>query len=572
MKIFKHFFSAISVIILISNQIQAQDIEKANESLNKIGEVVFSFQKTDIRSTDIWRRLSIDKVDENGRVYAYANKQEFDWFITQNIPWSYELHSSEIPCDFKMWDGQTKNDTKEWDSYPVYSAYESLMYGFAANFPAICIIDTIGILSSGRKLISLIISDNVNIAEDEPQFLYTSSIHGDELTGYVLLLRFADYILNNYGVDERTTNLINNTVIHINPLANPDGTFRGGNNTVALAIRYNNSFVDLNRNYKDFVEGDHPDNNNWQAETNAFMAYASKYNFVMSANFHGGIELANFPWDCKYDLTADNDWWFMVSQEYADTAKKNANYDGYFTGTGDGVYPGVTNGAGWYQVFGGRQDYMNYYHHCREITLEISNTKKPSASQMPYFWTANFPSLVNYWEEVLYGFRGIITDSITGTPLKAKVSIENHDIDNSFVYSSLPIGNYHRMIKAGTYTLVIEADGYCPKYIVNQTISDKQSVRIDVQLAPCSVDIREFSTSKISISPNPVSSKVVVHANEIIEPSQIRIFSMDGKLLNCNANYSNSNFEIDVENLAKGVYILQIHQKYGVENLKFMKE
>lgn len=572
MKTLRFFFLLVLISFSVFNTVSAQDIVKANETLNKIGEVVISFHKTDIHSVDVWKKLSIDKVDVNGRVYAYANQQEFEWFIAQNIPWRNELHSSEIPGDYKMWDGQTKNGTKVWDSYPVYTAYETLMYDFAENFPTICKIDTIGILSSGRKLISLIISDNVNVAEDEPRFIYSSSIHGDELTGYVLLLRFADYILNNYGIDERTTNLINNTVIHINPLANPDGTFRGGNSTVALAIRYNGSFVDLNRNYKDFVQGDHPDNNNWQAETEAFMAYASKYDFVMSANFHGGIELANFPWDCKYDLTADDDWWFMVSQEYADTAKKNANYDGYFTGTGDGVYPGVTNGAGWYQVFGDRQDYMNYYHNCREVTLEISNTKKPSASQMPYYWTANFPSLVNYWNEVLYGFRGVITDSITGNPIKAKVSIENHDMDNSFVYSSLPIGNYHRMIKAGTYTLVFEADGYCPKRITNQTIADKQSVRIDVQLASCTVGIEENSTSKTSISPNPASTKLFIKSNELNQASQLRVVSLDGRIISCDVNFSNSVAEIKVENLTKGVYILKIQKTSGIENFKFIKE
>ena len=33
------------------------------------------------------------------------------------------------------------------------------------------------------------ISDNVGKKENEPSFLYTSSMHGDELAGYVLMLR-----------------------------------------------------------------------------------------------------------------------------------------------------------------------------------------------------------------------------------------------------------------------------------------------------------------------------------------------------------------------------------------------
>ncbi len=562
----------IALYLISATSLSAQNINKARETLNRLGEVVISFQKSDITSTEVWKNLSIDKVDEQGRVYAYANSKEFEWFINQHIPWKNELHSSEISDDCKMWDGQLKNGTKVWDSYPIYSAYETMMIEFATNFPSICKLDTIGILPSGRTLLSLIISDNVNVSEDEPRFLYTSSIHGDELTGYVLLLRFADYILNNYGTDARITNLVNSTVIHINPLANPDGTFRGGNSTVALAIRYNGNFIDLNRNYKDYIEGDHPDNKDWQPETVDYMEYASKYDFVMSANFHGGIEIANFPWDCKYDLAADDNWWFMVSQEYADSAKKYSNFDGYFTGTGDGIYPGVTNGAGWYQVFGGRQDYMNYYHNCREITLEISNTKKPNASQMPYYWAANFPSLMNYWSEVLYGFRGIVTDSITGIPLKAKVNIEDHDMDNSFVYSSLPIGNYHRMIKAGTYTLVFEAEGYCPKRITNKSISDKQMVRIDVELVPCISSIEKHKDKKSSISPNPAIDKLTITSSETNLPTSIEIYSMEGRKVYSNSSVFTSENEINIQNLVKGFYTLLLKNKKGVEIFKFTKE
>ena len=48
------------------------------------------------------------------------------------------------------------------------------------------------------------------------------------------MLHLIDYLLTNYGTDTRVTNMINNMVIWINPLANPDGTYHGGNNTVMV--------------------------------------------------------------------------------------------------------------------------------------------------------------------------------------------------------------------------------------------------------------------------------------------------------------------------------------------------
>ena len=107
-----------------------------------------------------------------------------------------------------------------------------MMQAFADSFPEICKLHSIGTLSSGRELLIVQISDNVGIKENEPSFLYTSSMHGDELAGYILSLRLIDYILNNYNNQNRITNIVNEIDLWINPLANPDGAYAGGNQNV----------------------------------------------------------------------------------------------------------------------------------------------------------------------------------------------------------------------------------------------------------------------------------------------------------------------------------------------------
>ena len=119
--------------------------------------------------------------------------------------------------------------------------------------------------------------------EAEPQVLYTSSMHGDETTGYVLLLRLIDYFTSHYGTDAEVTDMINGMEIWINPAANPDGTYHGGNNTVFGATRSNGNGIDLNRNYPDPQYGDHPDGNAWQPETILFMQFDS---FLRKTNIH----------------------------------------------------------------------------------------------------------------------------------------------------------------------------------------------------------------------------------------------------------------------------------------------
>lgn len=271
--------------------------------------------------------------------------------------------------------------------------------------------------------------------------------------------------------------MVNEIDLWINPLANPDGTYYGGNNSVNGARRYNANNVDLNRNYHDPADGPHPDGNPWQPETLAFMDFAEERSFVMSANFHGGAEVMNYPWDTWSKLTADNAWWVMVCREYADTVHANAPF-GYL----DEYQNGITNGYAWYSINGGRQDYMNYFHQCREVTAEISSTKLPPASQMLNFWEYNYHSLLNYVEQATYGVRGIVSDSLTGEPLKAMVSITGYDKDSSMVFTSLPIGNYHRLLKAGSYNLTFSAVGYQTKTIQNVMVSDKSTLRLDVEL------------------------------------------------------------------------------------------
>ncbi|MBE0640778.1 MAG: hypothetical protein IH599_02000, partial [Bacteroidales bacterium] len=184
-----------------------------------------------------------------------------------------------------------------WDFYPTYSAYESYMTGFAQQYPTLCRWVAFDTLASGRRLMALVISDNVDSLEAEPRFLYTSSMHGDELVGYILMLRLADYLLKNYGTDSLVTRLVDDLEIWINPLANPDGTYRSGKHTVSGSWRYNANAVDINRNFPDPQDGPHPDGNAWQAETMAFMALANTQKFNMSANIHGGAEVCNYPWD-----------------------------------------------------------------------------------------------------------------------------------------------------------------------------------------------------------------------------------------------------------------------------------
>jgi hypothetical protein len=551
-------FFLLANVFLFLPTLSAQSIvnqhDRALQELNRRNEVYFSFQHTDhAQLSALTRKFSIDKVQGN-TVFAYASKKEFADFLA--LGYSYEVltaPSELVPVQMTS----NPRQVLAWDSYPTYPAYETLMLQFSTEHPDICKLITIATLASGRKILALRITDNVNIEENEPEFLYTSSIHGDETTGYILMLHLADYLLNGYGTDARITTLINNFDIVICPLTNPDGTYHGGNNTVNGATRYNANSVDINRNFADPQDGPHPDGNDWQPETVAFMNFAEQNTFTMAANFHGGTEVVNYPWDTWPKLSADDAWWVYVSREYADTVHLNSpsNYMNQYNN-------GITNGYQWYEVAGGRQDYMNYFHYCRESTIEISDVKLIPASQLIDHWNYNYRSLLNYIEQSGYGLHGLVTDSLSGDPLYAKIYISGFDKDSSQVYTDPQVGDYHRLLKGGTYNVTYSAAGYISKTLPVQTF-DKQTTLLNVKLLKSTLSADNdnsgyVSMDKIRIYPNPVSGGTAIV--ESIDPIQSLIVKdITGRIVSTST--PSANRQIIECNWPSGIYLVQLEIK-----------
>jgi len=447
-------------------------------------EVYFKFHfSSKPELNELSRMISIDNV-KGDTAYAYANEKQFNNFLKTGN----EIKILTAPG--KLIIPQMSDDPQsvlDWDVYPTYDAYVTMMSQFAADHPDICKLVDAGTTVQGRHILFVKISDNVNVREAEPQFMYSSSMHGDETTGYVLMLRLIDTLLSSYGTDARLTDLVNNDEIWINPLANPDGTYHGGNGTVYGATRYNANGIDLNRNFPDPEEGPHPDGHAWQPETIAMKTLAENNNFILSANFHGGTEVVNYPWDTWARLHPDDTWWQFISHMYADTAQANSPA-GYM----DGFNDGITNGYAWYRVTGGRQDFFTYFHNGREVTIEISDTKLLNQSLLPAYWNYNKKSFLNYMENTYYGIRGIVTDT-SGNPLKARIEIAGHDFDSSQVYSDSLTGTYYRMIAPGMYTVTFSADNYLSQSVPNVQVYNFQSTELNIQLIPNPVPVELVS-------------------------------------------------------------------------------
>lgn len=204
-------------------------------------------------------------------------------------------------------------------------------------------------------------------------------MHGDEIVGRELMMKFIKDCTQNYGSDKTITELLNKFQIHILVSMNPDGA--------ATGTRGNANWVDLNRDFPDFSTSDNQDTLGKRApETQAVMKWQSQHNFRLSANFHGGAEVVNYPWDTAAEKFPEEELVKDLSLEYAHLAP--------YIGASTAFENGITNGYAWYEVNGGMQDWSIYYRKDFQVTVELSDIKWPEYSTIEYYYQQNRPALI----------------------------------------------------------------------------------------------------------------------------------------------------------------------------------
>lgn len=110
---------------------------------------------------------------------------------------------------------------------PKYTHYEDLVKLFdqlVKTYPDLARVQSIGKSVEGRDLLVLQITNGVlDPNPRRPSFKYVANMHGDESVGRQLVVYLAQYLLANFGKDDRVTKLVNMTDIHLMPSLNPDG-------------------------------------------------------------------------------------------------------------------------------------------------------------------------------------------------------------------------------------------------------------------------------------------------------------------------------------------------------------
>ncbi len=327
----------------------------------------------------------------------------------------------------------------------------------ALQHPDITYLEPVGTSIENRTIWALVISDNPQELEQEPRIRITGSIHGDENVTTEVIIRFIDYLTDNYSTSQDIKSIIDNRYIVFIPMMNPDGVFYN--------TRYNANDVDLNRNFSaawsssSTAYGASPFS---EPESSAFRDYSLFIGFHLSITYHTGAVIVNMPFDfgsahyddvkpVEYDLVTYFGETYATSGSFLETP-----------GLLDGPYVnnGTVNGGDWYVVSGSLQDWSYVETGCIDYTIEISQQEKLSTSdEIDAVYDLNRDSIIAFLENAGIGVYGRATNSAQ-EGISAEIKILEGVTEGDIVTGSDESGYYHRVLLPGNYIITFSAQGY----------------------------------------------------------------------------------------------------------------
>ncbi|EEB11212.1 carboxypeptidase M precursor, putative [Pediculus humanus corporis] len=434
--------------------------------------------------------LILSKNYATGREVLDSKHKPDDRYITENYksPFDSNSHGFDgVPIS------HGSNDQKLEFKYHNYEKLTKFLRMTSSKYPSLTALYSIGKSVQNRDLWVMVVSSSpYEHIIGKPDVKYVANIHGNEAVGRELMLHLIDYLVQNYNTDPYIKWLLDNTRIHIMPSMNPDGfeVAREGQCNGGQG-RYNARGFDLNRNFPDYFK---QNNKSPQPETEAVKEWISKIQFVLSGGIHGGALVASYPFDntpnsmfqsysASPSITPDDDVFQHLSYTYSKNHLKMSKGTSCKAGS-PSFSKGITNGAAWYPLTGGMQDFNYVWYGCMEITLELSCCKYPPASRLPQFWEDNRASLIKFLAEAHRGVHGFVMDE-HGNPIeKASLKVKGRDVG----FQTTKYGEFWRILLPGYYKLEVYADGYHPREL-EVAVVEQHPTLVNITLHPSKINV-----------------------------------------------------------------------------------
>jgi hypothetical protein len=380
---------------------------------------------------------------------------------------------------FARYDSTFIHSSLTYEDYVVNM--EEKMKNINNLFPNITKYYSIGKSQDGNyDMWAMDVSSDLSKVDDKPFLRYIGNMHGNEPSGRALIIWFIEWLCDEYYEgNERVVKLLNNTTLQFLPTLNPWGFHN------STRSRYNSRSYDLNRNFPDqYVT---TASNAFESETINVMNWnENNKQVILSANFHEGAKIISYPYDGDQtmisgisgtqNLTDDHTMYMILSKKYSQNMNPKLNLINSYPSRQDGVI----NGAAWYTLYGGMQDWEYLAYDIMSTTIELSVSKNNAAHFLDDLKYENLSTdgknidggaMLAYLETAFQGIHGHVYD-VNGIPIEnAVVQIYQNGQEFGRAVKSKLKGDFYKMIPYGSYIITIEKDGY-DKYVNGVFIND----------------------------------------------------------------------------------------------------
>jgi len=416
----------------------------------------------------------------------------------------------------------------------------------------------------GTPLRVIVFSDNPTQHEiGEPEFKYVGNMHGNEVIGRELMLELMVQLCDSYLANqENVVKLLTSTRIHLLTTMNPDGWQMAVDNEFEnlntknfsskeemlresgvndwMVGRQNAKNVDLNRNFPDLdkyyyeyvaekknkfdhlieeaseeINQVHKDcqGKPFQPETLAVSKWITSIPFVLSANLHGGDLVVNYPFDdsnnhrTKYSPTPDDETFVDIALNFAHNhANLSSSTKVKCDMVSDDFKDGITNGAQWYTLCSGMQDFNYLSSNCFELTVELGCHKFPPGKELGQYWKDNVNAFYEFMWQTHIGVKGLVVDENDFPIADAQVKVAKLDENQQFNLIQHHItttsdGEYWRLLAPGIYKIwaVSEDHRKSNEEVVEITVEPyQQALRQDLVI-PSKAPVKEIKRGDLDL-------------------------------------------------------------------------
>lgn len=479
-------------------------------------------------------KMRLDIVGRRGDVYRVILKEE-EYCILENYGLKIDVLYEEMAKErVEMATPGYCNNTP----YPCYyiaskfnlvdppsgSLMEHLL-DLYNSYPDIVRLYDIGDSQDGAyDIIAVKVTDNPDIEENEPEMRLYANIHGDEPSGMMVLCDVLNWILSNYSSDPSAQKLVNDGEMWFIPMGNPYGLMN--------RTRYNSRGVDLNRNFwgPEGCDDCYPDTTPctpWtERETQAIRDLTEVMGkiFVTSLSFHSGETCFNAVYNYTSTPTADEPI-FFESRSGGPLGEADPSPYGLAQAYMDGCTTSnfwYTNGADWYITYGDTNDWSYNVWSDLDTTLEVTSTKWPDSSLIPTYTAEHRQAVINYLLKTFQGVSGVMKDCQSGLPLNGMVIATCTSSSSAYVsvphqykevFTDPDVGDFHRVLEPGTYSIECYSDGYAPTKIDNVVVNQNETTVIDCNM--CKTRL-VYSSSLVNDFCNGVEGDGIIDPGEKI--------------------------------------------------------